>query len=73
MRATITVVIQLWQEYKHQCFREDEPDKLIDVAGESRVRITAVEDVAARIDIAMKNLLTTTNKNLPKSIRQSKI
>jgi hypothetical protein len=62
------VVIQHRQEYHHQYPREDEPDSLVDIASEPRVRITFDKDVAARIDIARKNLLTTTNENHPRSI-----
>jgi hypothetical protein len=71
--AIIRVVIQHRQEYHHQYPKKDEPDSLVDVASGLRVRITIVEDVAAGIDIARKNLLATTNKNRPRSIRQSKI
>jgi hypothetical protein len=46
-----------------------EPDILVDVASRPRVRVTIVEDVAAEIYIARKNLLATTNKNHPRSIR----
>jgi hypothetical protein len=58
------VVIQHRQENHHH---------LVDVASETRVRITIVEDVLAEIDIAMRNLLMTTNENHPRSIHQSKI
>jgi hypothetical protein len=52
--------------------REDEPNSLVNVTS-GRERITIAEDVAAGIDIERKNLLATTNKNYPRSIRQSKI
>jgi hypothetical protein len=52
---------------------EDKPNSLIDVAGEPRVRINVIEDVAVGVDIARINLLVATNKNHPRSIRQSKI
>jgi hypothetical protein len=45
---------------------EDELDSLFDIASEPRVRIIIVEDVAAGIDIARKNLLMTTNENHPR-------
>jgi hypothetical protein len=48
-------------------------NRLIDIAAEPRVRIIIIEDVAAEIDIARKNLLATTNENHPRSIWQSKI
>jgi hypothetical protein len=41
---------------------------LVDVAGESRVRITIVEDVAAGIIIARIILLAATKRKYPKSI-----
>jgi hypothetical protein len=46
---------------------------MVDIVGEPRVRFTIVEDIAVRIDIARTNLLTTTNKNHPRLIQQSKI
>jgi hypothetical protein len=52
---------------------KDEPDSLIDVASNPRVQITIVENVTTRIDIARKNLIVTTTKNHPRSIRQNKI
>jgi hypothetical protein len=41
---------------------------LVDVAGESRVRITIVEDVAARINIATIILLAAIKREDPKLI-----
>jgi hypothetical protein len=40
------------QEYQNKYSGEEKPNSLVDVAGESRVRITIVEDVAARRNIA---------------------
>jgi hypothetical protein len=71
--AAIRVIIQHRQEYQHRYSREDEPDSLVNVVGESRIRITIVEDVAAGIDIARTNILVTTNKIHSRLIRQSKI
>jgi hypothetical protein len=50
-----------------------EPNSLIDVAGEPRVQINIIEDVTVGVDIVRINLLMATNKNHPRSIRQSKI
>jgi hypothetical protein len=46
---------------------------LVDVAGESRVRITIVKDVAAGTNIVRIILLAATKREDPKSIWQSKI
>jgi hypothetical protein len=46
---------------------------LITVVGESRVRITIVEDVAAGKNTARIILLAATKRKDPKSIWQSKI
>jgi hypothetical protein len=46
---------------------------LIDVAGESRVRITIIEDVATGINTARIILLAATKRKDPKSIWRSKI
>jgi hypothetical protein len=72
-RAVIRVIIQYQQEYQHHYFREDEPNSLVNVAGEPRVRFTIVEEVAVRIDIVRTNLLVTTNINHPRLIRRNKI
>jgi hypothetical protein len=45
----------------------------VDVAGEPRVRITIVEDVAAGINITRIILLAATMRKYPRSIRRSKI
>jgi hypothetical protein len=46
---------------------------LVDVAGESRVRITIVEDVAAEKIIARIILLAATMRKDPRSVWRSKI
>jgi hypothetical protein len=46
---------------------------MVDVAGESRVRITIVKDVAAGKIIARIILLVATMRKDPRSVRQSKI
>jgi hypothetical protein len=46
---------------------------LVDVARESRVRISIVEDIAAETNIARIVLLAATKRKDPKSIRRSKI
>jgi hypothetical protein len=46
---------------------------LIDVAGESRVQITIIEDIAAGTNTARIILLAATKRKDPKSIWQSKI
>jgi hypothetical protein len=46
---------------------------LIDVAGESRVRITIVKDVAAGTNTVRIILLAATKRKDPKSIWRSKI
>jgi hypothetical protein len=46
---------------------------LIDVAGESRVRITIVEDVVAGINTARIILLAATKRKDPKLMWRSKI
>jgi hypothetical protein len=45
----------------------------VDVAGESRVRVTIVEDVAAETNIARIILLTVIKRKDPKSISRLKI
>jgi hypothetical protein len=61
------------QEYQHQYVRAKYLDNLINVAGESRVRITIIEDVAAKTNTARIILLPTTKRKDPKSIWRSKI
>jgi hypothetical protein len=46
---------------------------LIDVVGESRVRIIIIEDVAAGTNIARIILLAATKRKYPKLIWRSKI
>jgi type II secretory pathway predicted ATPase ExeA len=52
---------------------EKQPTILVDVATESRVRITIVGDIAAETNIVRRILLAETMKNDTKTIRQSKI
>jgi hypothetical protein len=68
-RAIIRLIIQHRQGYPHQYSKKDDPDNLVDNVGERRVCITMVEDGAAGMDIARTNLLATTKKNHPRSIR----
>jgi hypothetical protein len=46
---------------------------LVDIAGDSRVQTTIVENVAAGINIARIILLAATKRKDPKSIWRSKI
>jgi hypothetical protein len=61
------------QEYQHQYSREEKSNNLVNVAGEPKVRITIVKDVAAGINIVRKTLLAATRRKNPKLIWQSKI
>jgi hypothetical protein len=61
------------QEYQHQYSREEKPNNLVNVAGEPKVQITIVKDVAAGINIARITLLVATRRKNPKLIWQSKI
>jgi hypothetical protein len=72
-RVAIKVVNQRWQENQHQYTRAKWPNSPVDIAGESRVRITIVEDVAAKTNIARITRLAAAMRKFPKSIRQSKI
>jgi hypothetical protein len=56
------------QEYQHQYSREEKPNSLVNVAGEPKVRITIVKDVAAGINIARITLLAATRRKNPKLI-----
>jgi hypothetical protein len=54
-------------------FREEKPNSLVDIAGEPKVRITIVEDVAAGTNIASITLLVATRRKNLKLIWRSKI
>jgi hypothetical protein len=70
--STIKIIIQHRQEYQHQYFREEKPNSLVNAAGKLRVRITIIEDVAVRTNIARITLLTATRRNNSKLIWRSK-
>jgi hypothetical protein len=55
--------------YQHKYCREDELNSLAHVVVELTIRITIVQDISAGMDIARTNLLMTTIRNHPKSIR----
>jgi hypothetical protein len=71
--VVIKIINQYRQEYQHQYSREKKPNSLVDVAGELGVRITIVEDVAARTNLARIILLAATIRKTPKSTWRSKI
>jgi hypothetical protein len=62
--TAIKTINQHRQEYQHQYSREKRPNSLVDADGESSVRITIVEDVAAGINIARIILLAVTMRKL---------
>jgi hypothetical protein len=69
-RATIKVVNHHWQEYQHQYAREKQPNRLVDVVGEPRVRITIIGDVAIGRNIARTNIIAATMTRDLRSIWQ---
>jgi hypothetical protein len=50
-----------------------EPNSLIDITRELRVRITITVDIEVRTNIMRANIVAATMKKDPKSIRRSKI
>jgi hypothetical protein len=54
------VVNQHLQEYEHQYAREKQPNNMVDVVVEPKVRITIVDDVAVGTNIERTSLLAAT-------------
>jgi hypothetical protein len=73
MHATIKIINPHRREYQHQYSREKRPNSLIDVVGETSIRITIVKDVAAGTNITRIILLAATMRKTPKLTWRSKI